>query len=431
MSDSDALSRLRSLHRAFSPDPLTYDQKDLYVDLQEVRGHTAFADKLAKMIRSRERCTLLLSGHPGAGKSTELRLLQHNLANCDPRYFTVICDLAKEIEVLDVDIPDLLIAVVRRLVAQLADAGVTSDAAPFRSIWDRIRKYMPGSGEIDLQLGLLSLTTALKSGPEARRDIREALEPHTGGLLAAANDVIGKATLEVQKTGYSGLVLIVDDLEKMALRENPLLHCASDEYLFLHRGMQLQGLKCHTIYTMPLTLAYSTDYQNLASKYGTPPLIVPMTQLRTRPPQSGAHAPGVERFREIIVRRLESLQMKPNELFESDVVRDQLVMLTGGQPRELMILIGEALIAENPPLTSAGIERAARELRRAFARQLSAAHWPILRHVDRTGQYMDRVTHETEPLIRELIYGRAILQYCNDAEWYGVNPLIQMPPTPP
>jgi len=232
------------------------------------------------------------------------------------------------------------------------------------------------------------------------------------------------------KEGFAGLVVIMDDLDKMVLREYPAAGCSTQEYLFVHRGKQLRGFNCHVIYTMPIELAYSHQEQEIANLYGGRMPVIPMTRIATRPPRPRAHAPGMELFREIIRRRLASAGAKEKDVFESETVRDALIRLSGGQPTELMTLVRESLVAEGLPITDRSFERAHREGRQAYSRQLRADHRPIIEEVRRTGNV--KRTKDNDAAIRELLESRAILLYINDDEWYGVNPLIDglAPPKP-
>ena len=61
-------------------------------------------------------------------------------------------------------------------------------------------------------------------------------------------------------------------------------------------------------------------------------------------------------------------------------------------------------------------------VQREYARQLRLEHWPILEEIRRHGTFA--LTKEDEALFRELLASRAILQYVNKQEWYGLNPMV-------
>src|SRR5690606_38841500 len=106
--------------------------------------------------------------------------------------------------------------------------------------------------------------------------------------------------------------------------------------------------------------------------------VIPMTKIRTGPPERAPFEPGIEKFRQIIRQRVEFAEVSETVLFADDGVRDHLIALSGGQPFELMALVREAIIAHGLPIGEISLERARREGRREYERQLRVEHWPIL-----------------------------------------------------
>jgi hypothetical protein len=218
------------------------------------------------------------------------------------------------------------------------------------------------------------------------------------------------------------MVVIVDDLDKMVVREHAATHCTTDEYLFVNRAAQLTALKCHVVYSMPLSLAYSHHEPTIKSTYGGHVPVLPMTRVAGRPPSTKPYASGVKKFRDVIDRRLKAADAQQSDVFVSDEIRDALIALSGGQPSGLMSLVRDAIITHGLPIDAKSLERAKLAGRREYARQLRVEHWPILEEVRRTGSLTR--TRDNEPLFRELLDSRAILQYANDEEWYGLNPMV-------
>jgi hypothetical protein len=172
---------------------------------------------------------------------------------------------------------------------------------------------------------------------------------------------------------------------------------------------------------MPISLAYSAQEQAIANLYGGHPAVVPMTKLASRPPDRTPYPEGLAKFAEIIRTRLATVPASQEDVFASPEVQDRLIRLSGGQPRELMILIRDAIIGNGLPIASGAVERAARDGRQAYGRQLQAEHMPILDNVRKDGNLVRDSGNDA--LVRELLESRAILQYENADEWYDVNPL--------
>jgi hypothetical protein len=422
--------KLKQIYSVFSPSPLQPSQNELYIDLDGVRGHTNIVKRMAQKIRLADAWTCqVLTGHRGSGKSTELSRLRQALQEPtagDSRFFVVYIQADNELDRNDIDFPEVLIAIVRQVADQLRTrAKIELKPGYFKDRWERLKSLLPTEvsfDKIELGAGLGKLSATIKNSPEARQQVRKALEPDTNNWLTAANEVLGEAALRLEKQGQRGLVVIVDDLDKMITRPHDAAGCSTTEYLFVHRSEQLRAFHCHVIYTLPIELAYSHYEPTIKQRYGGYLPVVPMTKLSTPPPKSKTHPPGVKKFREINAARLNSVGAGEEELFHNHRIRDDLIKLTGGQPIELMGMIREAIVTEGLPIGSAGVKRCRTEAMRSYRRQLRSDHWPLIQEVRRTGMVVR--TKENESAFRELLDSRAILLYVNDEEWYAVNPAI-------
>ena len=425
----------RAVYQAFDPRPLGPSDRDLYVPLDDVRGSGGLVREMMERIclASRPTCQIL-AGHRGSGKSTELRRLQARLdgtdsGGCDQPFFVVCVEGREDLDLNDVDFPEVLVAVVRQLARQVkARFDISLKPGYWRDRWERLAKLLGTEVSfegLELDAGMFKIATVLKNSPDARLGIRKAMEPDTGNLLQATNDVIGEAKLRLRQEGCQDLVILVDDLDKMILRPHHEMGCSTAEHLFINRGAQLSGFDCHMVYTMPIELAYSTREQTIASHYGYGghPPVIPMVKVATPPPNSRRYAKGVKAFDRLIAARLMRAGARREEVFDSPRTIGRLIDLSGGQPDVLMVLTREAMVGADLPVTRKAVERAAQEGRRAFARQLQKEHWPLIEEVRRTGACVR--TQANDAAFRELLASRAVLQYRNAEEWYGVNPLIE------
>lgn len=422
---------LKRIYQVFDPAPLTADETDLYVDLDEVRGSSGLVNKLAQTIRLSGKPTCqLLAGHRGSGKSTELQRLQGKLERDPEKFFTVFCEILEDIEPNDVDFPDVLIAIVRQMADQFHKRlKISLKPGYFKQRWEEIKNILGSDVDFtaaELGVGLANFSAAIKSSPNTRLEIRKNLEPRTNSWIDAANDVISEAELNLSKKNYVGLAIIVDGLDKMTLRPHPKVGCSTAEYLFAERHAQLTAFNCHLIYTMPIALAYSCRERDIANLYGcSAPPVVPMTMIFDDTGRK--NKAGFVKFRDLIRRRLKKAGAKDNDVFENSSTRDKIIEYSGGQPRELITLIRDSIIEAELPITLSTIEKVARKARHAYARQLRQEHWAIIEQVRR--DHALRRNEENDLLYMELLDNRAILQYENGGEWYGLNPLLPSPPT--
>ncbi len=238
--------------------------------------------------------------------------------------------------------------------------------------------------------------------------------------MSAANDIIGKAVLELSKKRHNGLVIIVDDLDKVSVEKSAEQRSSVAERLFLDRHAQLTGFQCHIVYTLPLPLVYSCRERDIASLYklDAPP-VVPMTRVVGR--DGKRHKKGFDKFVSIIQKRMDKANVTI-PVFESNKIRDKIIKYSAGQPRQLMILIREAIIAGSAPIKEEYIENIARKIRHSYERQLRQEHWSIIEQVKQDNR-LER-NADNDALCMELLANRAILYYLNEHQWYGLNPLL-------
>ena len=130
---------------------------------------------------------------------------------------------------------------------------------------------------------------------------------------------------------------------------------------------------------------------------------------------------GFDKFINIIQRRLDKAKVKA-PLFDNSKIRDKIIKYSAGQPRQLMILIREAIIAGSVPIKEENIENIARKIRHSYERQLREEHWSIIKQVKKDNR-LDR-NAGNDSLCMELLANRAILYYLNEDQWYGLNPLL-------
>jgi hypothetical protein len=414
---------IQKVYRVFDPSPLTADQTDLYVELDPVRGNAGVVKKLSSIISRADDGVYtyqLLAGHMGSGKTTELRRLQRHLE--ENGYCVVFCEAEKDIDRNDVDFPDILFAIVRQMADQLREKhGICLDEGIFGRIFTFLKNKLSSFQleQIGMQIGVMNISGKTKGSPDTRQKVRECLNPISTDLLTAANEWIGVATKKLVENGKKGLVIVVDDLDKI----NTYPKSPTDKSLFCDRQAQLRGFQCHMIYSLPIALVYSHEGSDLSSYYGGTIPVVPMIKVATPPPDRVPFEKGIESMRKIIAARLKHIGTNERDVF-SGKTEDEIIRYSGGQPRTLFHLIRDAINYGNLPIESNAVNQAVRGIRREYGRQILVDQWPIIEHVHKTGNISR--SKENDQTIRELLGSRALLQYANDEreEWYDLNPAI-------
>jgi hypothetical protein len=398
-----------------------------YVVCESVRGETDdIIARLAMEIRwSPNPVCRLLAGHRGAGKSTELQRLKQALEH--PQYggdkiFVVYYEADKEdIDVNDVDFPDLLLSIIRHLATSVRKEGIELRSSWLSSFFDHLKDLAVSEVELqklEFDAKIAKFTAAIKTSPNFRQKIRGELEPKVSSLLQAANELLGEAISRLKELGYKNLVLIVDNLDRIVLRELDAGRSTHSRF-FLERGEQLKSFKCPVIYTLPISMVFSTQAPALTSIYGRPPDVLPMVKVIER--DGSDNLQGLAVMRQVVLSRLEKATITEQQAFDDADTLNYLCRMSGGHLRNLLILVrSTCLSAGTLPLTYLDAEKAVREMGNGHERALTKPeYFDVLRQIDRSKQLTGG---EYDPM---LLYYLNVLEYQNGEVWYAVNPAVR------
>jgi hypothetical protein len=423
--------RDRRFYAAFDPDAPTPEALEgIYVSLDEARGGSVTAQLIRELQNAnpaRPVCRLI-AGHKGCGKTVELMHMTRELERSGK--FTVFHWLAEStIDLAGVDFPDLALGLVAGLSKWLKQTHqIELKPGYFSNLGDRLKDYLQSEVAIEnlgLAAGMAQLTAHIQQSPSVRAKVRAALDPDSDSLLEAVNAVIGEAKEALAKKDKSAnLVILVDDLDKGGWDRHPTAGMTTGEFLFDKRHLQLRGLNCHVVYVLPLDLAYGRIAGTIQNRYGDIPLI-PMVEVRTRPPESKPFERGIEALRKLIRQRLRMAGLQPEEALAPGVEKD-LILVSGGEPRQLMHLLRSALNYGALPIQQADAQKAVESARKTLRRSLGREEWGVVRQVAQSGELPK--DSASEDRIRSLIVNRQILQYSNGTEWFAPNPLLGDPP---
>ena len=186
----------------------------------------------------------------------------------------------------DVDISDVLLMIARQVSESLEADQIRLKPGYFSNLFTEISELMQTpiqlAAEAELSVGIARITAKTKDSPKLRSQLRQYLEPRTSNILDAINDeILGRANTALQAKGKKGIVVIVDNLDRIDNSPKPWGR-TQPEYLFVDRGEQLKRLNCHVVFTIPLTLMFSNDYDRLSSRFGVKPKVLPMVPVCLR-----------------------------------------------------------------------------------------------------------------------------------------------------
>ncbi|NEQ47655.1 MAG: AAA family ATPase [Leptolyngbya sp. SIOISBB] len=416
---------LQNFYQASNPSRPIQDSR-YYIDFSDVRGGD-IVEELARTIvylSPDDATTQLLTGHIGSGKSTELLRLREQL---EAAGFHVVYFLSdNDLEMSDVEVTDILLAVARQISASLEQAGITLKPSYFQRLFQSITDtlQMPIEiSDVSLSVGIAQITAQSKESMDLRTQLHQYLEPRTKNILDAINqELLDPAIAELKKRGQAGLVAIVDNLDRVL--PNPKSGGRSQpEYLFVDRGEQLKRLSCHVIYTIPLMLAFSDELPILMNRFGVRPSVLTMVPVKDITGQ--LNETSLAKLRQMVMARAfpdlserDRLQQIP-EIFDAPATLDRLCLISGGHVRGVLRFIYGCLRKQQPPISRAVLEQVIRDERNDLLAIIDNQEWQLIFQAvkARTLQGND----DYNSLLRKLF----LYEYRDErGRWVDINPVL-------
>lgn len=406
------------------------EERQYYIDFSTVRGGDIIKRLIRTISQEAEASDIscqLFAGHIGCGKSTELFRLKDELEN--EQFHVVYFESSADMDMADVDISDILLAITRQVSESLEKVGIKLKPNYFTTLFREAAEFLQTpiesiNTELSLPLGIGKITAKTKESPRLRSQLRQYLEPRTSNILEAINkEVLGRATELLKQEGYKGLVVIIDNLDRIDISLKPSGR-SQPEYLFIDRGEQLRKLNCHVVYTIPLVLIFSNELTSLINRFGIRPLVLPMVKVKNRDQSDCVE--GMDLLRQMVLARAfpnstrEERLDKAHEAFASPEVLDRLCRMSGGHVRNLLVLLYSCLQREDPPLDSNCLEGVIREYRDDLIAGIDINDWNLLHKIAQEGDYVKREAED-----QTLLRGMFIFEYRDEeGRWFDVNPAI-------
>ena len=443
--------------------------RQYYIDFSKVRGGKIIEELKNDIIYfcAGEPTCGLFTGHIGCGKTTELLRLKAELE--DVGFHVVYFESTQDLEIDDVDISDIMLAIARRVsesleglenlelpepkglrrilkgAAKLLMTEVSVDAELSLlgmgevsvSSEGSVSAKAPGIGEVkaNKQQGLTvvapgigKITAKAKDSPDVRSKLREYLEPQTKSILEFINqELLEPAKQQLKQLGKSGLVVIVDNLDRVETGRKSWGRPQA-EYLFIDRGEQLRQLQCHVVYTMPLSLRFSDDFGRLIDRFPVHPKVLPMVPVVQR--DGTISTEGMYLMQKMVLTRaFPNEQPEPTPelialLFDKQETLEQLCLVSGGHARELLRLLCEWIKKDRKlPLSGETLKTLIVSRCNELNLGITDEEWELLRQVSKRKQVKGDKNY------RKLIHSRLVYEYCDQQGfWFDINPILAQAP---
>jgi hypothetical protein len=438
---------LQKFYRACNPSytlaVANQEDRQYYIDFSSVRGGTIVEQlerTISRLSPDAPTCQLF-TGHIGSGKSTELLRLQAQLQQ--QGFHVVYFESSKDLDMADVDITDILLSVARQVSESIEKMKIKLQPTGFKALLKGVADVfqtqidlsaeanIPGFGEINastegefsLALGIGKITAKAKDAPNLRSELRQYLEPRTNVILDALNkELLEPANQELKRQGKQGLVVIIDNLDRIHLCAKPTGRL-QPEYLFVDRGEQLARLNCHVVYTIPLVLIFSNDLGQLTNRFGVDPKVLPMVPVQLS--DGSECSEGVELLQQMVLARAfptvhpSQRYALVGKVFDSAETLDRLCRVSGGHVRNLLQLLYSCLQKQDPPLSRETLENVIVQRRHQLTLAIEPDEWKLLRQVSAT----KTVSGETKYQI--LLRSLWVFEYrYGEDYWFDVNPIL-------
>ncbi len=425
---------LNDVFDSFQNKPVCIEEFDeLYIDADIGRGIPIFSKIKRQLTHTNTRSLkLLFAGHRGCGKSTELVRLQKNIQQ---DFVVLNWSVLEILDILNINYIELFIATMERIFLFFdRETAITIDDHYLENIknWVKSReieeinqKYMGVDIEAGVKAGVnipffadffAKFRASAKSSSTMKEVLRSKVEPKLTALISNCNLLIGQIKKQLGKIDKKGLVIIMEDLDK--------IDAAQAEDIFYAHSTQLTQLDCHCIYTFPIALLYHIKFKAIENKYENA-LILPMIKVSEK--DGRECLAGISVMENIVMRRMDA------SLFEDKAILTAMIKTSGGCLWDLFHLVKEAshnaLDYKRDRINRDDFKAGYKNLKSGYERTIAEnkekgvsvdEYWDELKRC--ANDKMKK--NKTNDITLDLMNNLTLLNYNGD-NWHDVHPVVK------
>ena len=397
-------------------------EEELYTNFDSIRPTNTVEDIMVnlgilqnKLVVTNEYEYILVSGHRGCGKSSELRRLHQNINQ--PHLFTsIFISIEEEFNLGDFTQEKFYFTIFSKLLERMEEEGIETKVSALKDLiemlmQDRVSEKII-SNNLGAEIGVekgggFDLLGILKAKGEVKAKLahdRAFTEKITQNIRLNIFDFLGKINLLlidirqalIEKNKGRDIVFIIDGSEKIPLE--------AYKKTFVDNFSTLKILNSNIIVCLSIDTCYAIENSAFGFKGR---YLLPMLSM------SDEFA-YLALMKEALGKRIDI-----NDLFESDGVLFYLLRNAAGCIRQMYLLVNLALIAaRGEKINLKYAEEAVCKEGKRLYEQLSVETYSILKKIDST----DESTYYGEPNISKLLFGLQLLKYNGNSM---VNPIIK------
>lgn len=336
-------SRLEDVFAHFLSEPITMEDFDrLYVEVDKGRGAPRYVILRRRITSNPEgSLKLLFVGHRGCGKSTELVRLQKDIG---PDFAILNFSVLRELDPQNLNYIELFVATMEQLFELFRkQPKITLNPSHLQDIRDWLktreieeinRTYLGLDIETGMKAGVeipflagffAKFRAAAKSSSSLKETLKARVEPKLADLIGNCNRLIGDVKDQLPSVGKRGLVLIIEDLDKVDLKKG-------EEIFYVH-SIQLTQLECHCIFTFPIALLYNPKFTAIRNSYSEH-FVLPMIKVSEK--NGRPCKEGIESLERVVAQRMDI------GLFENKSILRDMIRYSGGCLWDLFRMIRDA-----------------------------------------------------------------------------------------
>jgi energy-coupling factor transporter ATP-binding protein EcfA2 len=354
----------------------------------------------------------IFTGHRGSGKTTELARLEEKLR---PTHTVVRLSVESLLNLGDVNYADLLVVLGLQVFQAARQSGIELDEKRLRDLlfWYSTHIFEQGErgglesevgGELNALIAKISvkLTT---DAPYRRETVRAQAQANLSDLLERLNALLDELR---RKSGHRTMV-IVDGLDKMYD-----LNQVRD--LFCQGANALIEPRCRTVYTVPLAIYHTDDFQQVRMSFTRD---FPLPNVKTVEQDGRTSCPeGRQALLNVLDCRLMAGLLAPE-------AAERLVDLCGGVLKELIALARNTVLRARRvrggqgPAQPEDVEYAARQVRNTYRAGLTQEQYKELWRLHSGGRFVN------SEVSRSLMHNLSLLGYDGGDAWWGIHPIVR------
>lgn len=417
--------RFEEMIGVFNSLPLNQDNfDDFYVDTSRIRSVINARSEIINTLKYgiNPYTKILLMGHKGSGKSTEMVKISEELKD---QYEIINFSIAQEVELIGIQYIDVIFAVMSQIIEYLSSA---SSVMVKTDILDKLTDYWKKEITLEIvkddfagaeacgkaELSFLKRISVygkgvFKTGTETKKSIRKSIEPKISYLIALINEVLEDLNKQLRENGGKELLIVIEDLDKLDI--------ADAKHLFVEHRKTLLSLHLKMIFSFPIYMAYTAEFGMINDdfdKYVLYSMIKVNNSDRTR------NEEGISILKEIVYKRM-------NPDLVSNSALEYMIMKSGGAIRDLFTMLVDCAILEltkekgDQPaeITDEDAQIVAKRLKSTYERYITSPE-----QFDRLVEiYNDPHPENTDEVLSELLKTLSVIEY-NGERWCGVHPVL-------